>query len=95
MSNISKKDIEYIAGLVRINLTENNKQRYQQEIASILDFVSQLKELNTENIKPTTSVFEIYNVVRQDEITNQPNTKELLKNAPDKKDNSFRTKKVL
>ena len=95
MNKISKKDIEYIASLARINLTESNKQKYQQEIAAILDFVSQLRKVDTENIEATSSVFNLCNITRQDEITNKPAVEELLKNAPDKKGTSIRTKKVL
>ena len=95
MKKITAKDVEYIAGLARINLGENDSEKYQKELSAILDFVSQLSEINTEKIEPISQITGLENVLREDEITNVPNTEKLLENAPEKEETSFRVNKVI
>jgi aspartyl-tRNA(Asn)/glutamyl-tRNA(Gln) amidotransferase subunit C len=95
MKKITAKDVEYIAGLARINLGEKDSEKYQKELSAILDFVSQLNEVNTEKIEPISQVTGLKNVLRKDEIANTPNTDKLLENAPEKEGTSFKVNKVI
>ena len=95
MAKILIKDVSYISRLARIELKEGDLGKYQKELSFILDFVSQLQEVNTEGVEPLTSVAGIINVTRVDKITNTPDRTELLKNAPQTKNGSIKTNKVI
>ncbi|NTU70009.1 Asp-tRNA(Asn)/Glu-tRNA(Gln) amidotransferase subunit GatC, partial [bacterium] len=65
MANISNKDVLYISKLARINLKESELDKYQKELSSILDFVSQLNKVNTDKIEPLSSVAGEVNITRE------------------------------
>lgn len=94
MAKISKKEVEYIARLARIELSEKEKVKFEKELSSILEFVSKLQEVDTKNVEPLSQVTGLENVLEDDEIKNKPNRDELLKNAPQKQDGFIRVKKV-
>ncbi len=88
---ISIKDVEHIAKLSRLDLSEPEKKKFSSELSSILDYIEQLKEVNVENIEPTAQVAGLANVTREDEInakTSADSRESILKNAPDR-DNDF------
>ena len=95
MVKISKKEVEHIAALSRIKLSESEKEKYRAELSAILDFVSELSKADTREVESLGSVSGLKNVVRQDKITNEPCVVELLKNVPHKEGFSIRTNKVL
>lgn len=64
---LSKKDIENIAELARINLSDKEKDFYARELSSVLAFVEQLNELNTKDVEPTSHVTGLHNITRDDE----------------------------
>lgn len=94
MAKISKKEVEHIARLARIDLSKKEKVKFEKELSSILEFVSKLQEVDPKNIEPLSQVTGLENVLEDDEIKNQPNRKELLKNAPQKQDGFIKVKKV-
>lgn len=61
-------NIEHIASLARLGLTEQEKKKFTKEIESILDFIAQLNEVSTEGIEPLSHAVGIKNVYRGDEI---------------------------
>lgn len=63
---ITQKDIEHIARLARIDLTAKEKQRFENDLPSILEFVETLKKLDTEHIIPVTGGTDQKNVMRND-----------------------------
>ena len=92
---LSKKDVEYIANLAMLELSEEEKDKYRTQLAKILDYVSKLNQLDTENIEPTAHVLPLQNVFREDEVDTSLSQKEVLSNAPEKEDNYFKVKKVI
>lgn len=92
---LSKKDVEYVAKLARLELTEEEKEKYTIQLAKILEYVSKLNQLDTENIEPTSHVLPLQNVFREDEIKPSLSQEEILTNAPEKEDGYFKVKKVL
>lgn len=64
---ITRNDVEHIARLARIELTEAEEAKFEQDLASILEFVSRLNELDTTDVKPLTGGTELVNAVREDE----------------------------
>lgn len=76
------EDIEHLAGLARLKLTEEEKKKFANEAGLILDFVSKLEELDLDNIEPMNSVTGEENIMRDDEaVTPNANDTEMLKNA--------------
>lgn len=91
---LSKEQIEKLADLVRLELTDGEKDKFSGEIASILDYVNKLNEVDTEGI--VVSADDLSNVLAEDiaepcEISQ----KELLKNAPMTEDGFIKVKSVL
>lgn len=83
-------DIEHLAKLARINLTDEEKKRFHGELEKILDHFKELEKLNTEGVKPMTGGTELKDVVRED-LTAYQTENELLADAfPDKKDSYLR-----
>jgi len=94
---ISTGQVEHIAKLARIELTEKEKGKFSNELSSILDYVDKLNKVDTKNIKPIQQITGLNSITRSDEIRN-PNIEirnRILNQAPDKKDNYFKVPKIL
>jgi aspartyl/glutamyl-tRNA(Asn/Gln) amidotransferase C subunit len=63
---IDLKEVEHIAKLSRLNLTEKEKEKFQKELSLILDYIEKLKEVDIKDVKPTSHPFDIENVTRKD-----------------------------
>ena len=95
MPKISKKDVEYVARLARLKLSEKEKEAHAEQLNKILGYMDKLNQLDTTHIKPTSHVVEMQNVFREDSVTPSIPVDNALQNAPDKKDNFFRVPKVI
>jgi aspartyl-tRNA(Asn)/glutamyl-tRNA(Gln) amidotransferase subunit C len=95
---ISKKQVEHIAKLARIELTEKEKEKFTQELSSILDYVEQLDKVKTETTQGISQVTGLENIVREDKlpkVKDREVRKKLLKQAPEKKGDYFKVPKIL
>ena len=89
------EQVEHIALLARLNLTQEEKERYSEQLSAILDYADSLKEIDTSGISPTSSVLTKLTVLRAD-ITKSGLTREdLLRNAPEQRDNQFKVPAIL
>lgn len=88
-------EVEHIAELARLSLTEEEKARYREQLSAILDYAARLQNLDTSNIPPTASVLPTRSVLRSDTARPGLPTAVLLKNAPDTEANQFRVPAVL
>ncbi len=86
---ISKKDVEHIAHLARLELTDEEKDIYSHQLSQILDHVGKISELELEEVEPTSHSLEITNAFRKDELEDGLTQKEALSNAPDSEDGYF------
>ncbi|MFA6215924.1 MAG: Asp-tRNA(Asn)/Glu-tRNA(Gln) amidotransferase subunit GatC [Patescibacteria group bacterium] len=93
---LTKKEVEHIAILARLGLTEAEKDKFANQLSSILDYVEQLKEVDTEGVVPTAQVTGLENIMRPDVIEScRPETmKKLIELAPESEDNLIKTKSV-
>jgi len=94
---ISKKDVEHIAKLSRIELNEKEIEKFQKDLSAILDYFEMLKEIDTKNVKPTFHSLESYfkeNVARDDLAKPDKNSQKLISLSPDKKENYIKVKSV-
>ncbi|WP_212698396.1 Asp-tRNA(Asn)/Glu-tRNA(Gln) amidotransferase subunit GatC [Vallitalea pronyensis] len=92
---ITKEQIEHVANLARLNLTDNEKEQMTKDMVAIINFANQINEQEVENINPTDHVIPITNVFRKDEVHPSNNRDELLINAPSKQHGCFSVPKVV
>ncbi|MCU0485156.1 MAG: Asp-tRNA(Asn)/Glu-tRNA(Gln) amidotransferase subunit GatC [Anaerolineales bacterium] len=88
-------EVEHIALLARLKLTEDEKQRFQEQLSAILDHVARLQELDTAGIPPTARVLPARSVLRVDVSHPGLSVAELLRNAPDVINDQFRVPPIL
>ena len=90
MANIiSDETIEYVGILSKLELSEEEKEQEKKDMGSMLDYIDKLNELDTTGIEPMSHIFPVYNVFREDVVTNGDESEKTLKNAPGEKDNMF------
>ncbi|MFQ6049872.1 MAG: Asp-tRNA(Asn)/Glu-tRNA(Gln) amidotransferase subunit GatC [Candidatus Paceibacterales bacterium] len=94
---ISKKDVQHVARLARLGLSEKEKKKIQRKLSSILDYIEKLKEVDISNIEPTSHSIKVENVIRRDEIKEEEleRGKKLVEMAPDKKEGYIKVKSIL
>ncbi|MDD4785249.1 MAG: Asp-tRNA(Asn)/Glu-tRNA(Gln) amidotransferase subunit GatC [Candidatus Shapirobacteria bacterium] len=88
-SKISMLDLEHIAKLARINLSESEKITFLPQLESVLEYLDVLNQANVENIEPTFRVNDQKNVLRSDEIVDSFDQKTALSTAPKTQDAYF------
>ena len=93
--SINKDTIKKISKLARISVTNEETDRLEKDLNSIIKFVEQLKELNTDKIAPTASVSDQSLTMNKDEIKKINEKEEILKNAPEKNSNYYIVPKVI
>ncbi len=94
---LSKEQVEHIAKLARLGLTEQENKKFRKELSSILDFVEQLNKAKTEKVEPTAQVTGLENVSRQDKsrTKTKQEAEKLLKLVPEIKDGYVKVKAIL
>lgn len=88
--SLTLKEVEHIAMLARLELTEEQKMLYRDQLSAILDYVAKLQELDTENIAPTTGGSISQMPLRADEPRPGLSEEELLANAPQTEGKQFK-----
>ena len=92
---ISREEVEHVAFLARLGLTEEEKQTLQEQLSAILEHMRTLNELDTSLIPPTAQVIPLRNVMRPDEPLSSLPRDAVLQNAPDRDGDFFRVPHVL
>ncbi len=93
---VNQDTISHLAQLSNFALTDDESQRLVKDIKEIVNYISQLDELDTNGVEPTYQVFEMENIWREDEILPQEADREaLLSLAKEVKDNQIKVPKVL
>jgi aspartyl-tRNA(Asn)/glutamyl-tRNA(Gln) amidotransferase subunit C len=92
---LSCEDVEHIAELARLTLSDEEKVLYQEQLSAILVYFEKLQELDTEAISPTASVLLLRSVMREDESKPPTPREDILVNAPAAEDGCFEVPAVL
>lgn len=96
MAKLSRDDVLKLALLSKLELSEKEIEKFRNDIGAILDYVEQLKKIDTKSLEPTSQVTGLKNVTRRDEIVDYGvNQKDLLKNVPTTDKNQIKVKRVL
>lgn len=91
---ISDETIEYVGILAKLELDAEEKEQAKSDMASMLDYIDKLNELDTEGVEPMSHVFPVNNVFREDVVTNGDDRENILKNAPEEKNGMFNVPKT-
>ena len=92
---LTREEVEHIASLARLRLTEDEKARYREQLSAILDYMAKLKELDTAHIEPTATVLPLRTVLRPDVARPSLPPDEYLANAPEVEGQMFRVPPVM
>jgi aspartyl-tRNA(Asn)/glutamyl-tRNA(Gln) amidotransferase subunit C len=92
---LTHEEVEHIANLARLELSEAEKERYREQLSAILDYAARLQALDTSQIPPTSGVQPEQSTLRPDEPRPGLSLEELMRNAPDHEDRQFRVPPVL
>ncbi|MEK4995155.1 asparaginyl/glutamyl-tRNA amidotransferase subunit C [Paenibacillus odorifer] len=93
--SITVKDVQHVAKLARLQLSPEEEATFTEQMNAILQYAEKLNELDTENVKPTTHVLQVSNVMREDVVKDSLTQVEALLNAPDDEDGHFKVPAVL
>ena len=93
--SLSRRDVAWVAHLARLDLTPDELAAVADQLAAIVDYVDQLKAVDTEGVEPLAHALPVQNVFRDDEPAASLPPDEALANAPDRRDNFFRVPAVL
>lgn len=92
---LSREQVEHVALLARLELNEEEKERYTHELNQILEHFEALQKLDTENVPPTSHAIPMTNVLREDAVRPSFPREEVLQNAPDPAEGCFRVPRVV
>jgi len=94
---LSKEEIQHIADLARLDLSEAEFEKYGCQLSGVLDYIDQLQEVDTDDLEPTAQVTGLENVYRNDEIKvwADDERKAALALAPDLEDGQVKVRRVL
>ncbi len=92
---LDRATVEHIAALARIGLSDDEMERMQEQLSSILDHISSLQEVDTDDIPPTAQVIQLQNVMRDDVVQPSLSRDEVLANAPRSEDGYLKVNAVL
>jgi aspartyl-tRNA(Asn)/glutamyl-tRNA(Gln) amidotransferase subunit C len=89
---LTRAQVEHVAQLARLGLTDEEMEALASELSSILDYIDQLEQLDTSSIAPTAQVGELVDVMRDDEVEPSLSVEEALANAPSRDGSYFRVR---
>lgn len=87
---LTREEVEHIANLARLALTEEEKERFRQQLSAVLEYAARLRELDTDPIPPTATVLPLRNVMRPDEPRPPVPREDVLANTPAAEEGCFK-----
>ncbi len=91
---IEIKDVEHVARLARLNLTEEEKVKFSKQLGDILKYMEQLNEVDTTGVEPMNHPIDFSNVMREDVARYDCSREELMANAPEVEQDYFKVPKI-
>jgi aspartyl-tRNA(Asn)/glutamyl-tRNA(Gln) amidotransferase subunit C len=92
---ITKKEVEYVAKLAKLEFNEEEKEEFTSQLNSILDYFKKLNELDTEKVEPTAYVISMPNLLNEDEVRPSLSQDEVLANSKYVKKGYFKVPKII
>lgn len=92
---VTKKDVESVAVLSRLNIPDDKMDKYVEEFNNFLEYVDVLQKADTDNVKPTAHVLSLQNVFREDVVKKSLDREAALSNAPEKENGYFKVPRII
>ncbi len=92
---ITKEEVMYVADLARLDLDQASIDKFAEQIATILEYMDLLNQVDTEGIEPTSHAISLTNAFREDKEREHLDRNLVLANAPEKEDGNFIVPKVV
>ncbi len=92
---LSINEVEHVARLARLSLTNEEKELFAVQLSSILNYVDELNTIPTDDIEPLTHILQVCNVFREDQVKPGSTQLEILSNAPLAEEGLFKVPKIL
>ncbi len=93
--SLTEKDVNHVARLARLALTDAERKKYLGQLTRILDHIQTLSAYNTDAVAATHHVAPLSNVWREDVAVSFPDRDSILANAPEREDVFFKVRKVI
>ncbi|MHB1132499.1 MAG: Asp-tRNA(Asn)/Glu-tRNA(Gln) amidotransferase subunit GatC [Chloroflexota bacterium] len=94
MTQISRAEVEHVARLARLGLSEAEVEKFSEQLSAILDNIALLNQVETTTVPPTTQVSGLHSVLREDEARPSLPVEDVLANAPHREGDFFRVQHV-
>jgi aspartyl-tRNA(Asn)/glutamyl-tRNA(Gln) amidotransferase subunit C len=91
---ITIKDVEHVARLARLALTDEEKQTYTEQLSRIIEHFRELQSVDTTGVEPLAHALPIVNVMRADDVVQPPGADVMLAGAPDREGDYFRVPRI-
>ena len=101
MQKITKKEVQHIAYLSRLAISQEELELYSKQLEVILEYMDKLSDVDTSNVEPVSSIIMLYKSLkvepyyREDVPQDSNSQKEILDNAPQRVNNYFKVEKVI
>ena len=92
---LSREEVLHIARLARLGLTEEDVDKFREQLSNILENFDILSQVDTTDVPPTAQSITLQNVMRDDEVTPSLAPEDILANAPRREGDCFRVRAVL
>ncbi len=94
---LKKEQVKHIAELARLDVAEEELEKYSEQLTGILEFIEKLQEVNTDDVEPTAQVTGMENIFREDEVKewDEKEVADSLEQAPDLEDGQIKVKRIL
>lgn len=92
---LNRKDIEHVALLSRLELSEAEIGKYTEQLDAILEYIDVLNQVDTSDVKPMAHVLDIRNVMRPDIVAPSLPREEALQNAPEPENGFFKVPRIV
>ncbi len=89
------EEVKKVAMLARIELSDKEVEKYQKELSTILEYVEELKHVNTDGLEEVSQVTGLQNVQRMDEVIPRADREDILSQAPETKNGFYKVKAIL
>ena len=92
---VTREDVLKIAKLARLEIRENELEKFTGQMNNILDFITKLNKLDTKNIEPTSHAISMETPFREDQVIQNKIREKVFEVSPDHEGNLFRVPKVI
>ena len=95
MAKLTKEEVKHVANLARLAITEEEAEKFAEQLGKITDFAEQLNELDTTNVEPTTHVLPLVNVMREDVAVKGLEREVMMLNVKEQEDGQVKVPAIM